>query len=132
MFSLIVVLITIVLVALIALACMYFGGTAFQDGGTSAAVTKLLNEGAQVSGAALVYHAQTGDYAPNVAALIASKHLTAAPQAGWQAFQDTAVVTGIAQDQCLALNAKQHISGIPLCTDPAIVGQAVCCEQASS
>jgi hypothetical protein len=67
-----------------------------------------------------------------VQSLVTAQYLSAAPSGNWHTYQDTAVVTNIEQLQCEALNAKVNVSGIPLCTDPAIAGQTVCCEQTAN
>lgn len=49
MFSLIIAIISIALVAVLALATVYYGGAAFNQGATKAAASRLINEGQQVS-----------------------------------------------------------------------------------
>lgn len=129
MSSLLVTLIAILLVAALLLAVVYFGGSAFTDGGAKAEVARLMNEGSQITAAAVAYHVNQGDYAADISALTSTSYLTAAPSASWQTYKDTAVLTNVPTDQCTGLNAKYGITGIPLCTDPAVVGRTVCCQQ---
>lgn len=49
MFSLIIAIISIALVAVLALATVYYGGSAFNQGATKAAASRLINEGQQIS-----------------------------------------------------------------------------------
>jgi hypothetical protein len=52
MFSLIITIISIALVAALALATIYYGGSAFNRGSDSAKASQIINEGQQVNGAA--------------------------------------------------------------------------------
>ena len=51
MFSLIITIISIALVAALALATLYYGGNAFNKGSAEANASKIINEGQQVNGA---------------------------------------------------------------------------------
>lgn len=51
MFSLIITIISIALVAALALATIYYGGTAFNKGSDQATASRFINEGQQVNGA---------------------------------------------------------------------------------
>jgi hypothetical protein len=57
MFSLIITIISIALVAALALATLYYGGSAFNKGADGATAAKLINEGQQINGAATIYKA---------------------------------------------------------------------------
>jgi len=57
MFSLIITIISIALVALLALATLYYGGNAFNRGSAGAQAARLINEGQQVNGAVALYKA---------------------------------------------------------------------------
>lgn len=54
MFSLIITIISIVLVGLLAVATIYYGGDAFSNRGDEARADKLLNEGQQLAGASVL------------------------------------------------------------------------------
>ncbi len=54
MFSLIITIISIALVAALALATIYYGGSAFNRGSADAKAAQYINEGQQLSGAAAV------------------------------------------------------------------------------
>lgn len=54
MFSLIITIISIALVAALALATLYYGGSAFNRGSAGAVASQLINEGQQLNGAVAV------------------------------------------------------------------------------
>lgn len=54
MFSLIITIISIALVAALALATLYYGGSAFNRGSAGAEAARLINEGQQVNGAVTI------------------------------------------------------------------------------
>lgn len=60
MFNLIVVVISIALLAIIAVASIFYGGDAWTQSSEKANVTTLINQGQQISGAAALYKADTG------------------------------------------------------------------------
>lgn len=87
MFSLIITIISIALVTALALATIYYGGSAFRQGGDAAAAARLINEGQQLSGAAAVFNA--AEVTPmaalsdlTTAKADGTKYLASAP-AGW-------------------------------------------------
>lgn len=57
MFSLIITIISIALVAALALATLYYGGSAFNRGSAGAEAARLINEGQQVNGAVTIARA---------------------------------------------------------------------------
>lgn len=59
MFSLIITIISIALVAALALATIYYGGAAFSEGGDAARAAQLINEGQQLQGANTLRRVQT-------------------------------------------------------------------------
>jgi hypothetical protein len=60
MFSLIITIISIALVAALALATLYYGGSAFNKGAAGAEAARLINEGQQINGAVALYRADFG------------------------------------------------------------------------
>ncbi len=60
MFQLIVAVISIALVAILAIASIYYGGSAFQRSGIKAQVDAMVNAGQQISGAEALYSLDTG------------------------------------------------------------------------
>lgn len=71
MFTLIAVLLGIALAAAVAVATVYYGGSAFSQGGVQADATSLVDSGSQISGAETLYANQNaGALASTVAALV--------------------------------------------------------------
>ena len=125
MFSLVIVLISIVLVGAIAAAVIYFGGSAFTGGGDKAKATQAVNEAQQVKGALEVYKVQTGNVATSLTQL-APDYLKAAPTA-WGTIDGYAYSSQETLANCKAVNALYGINTVPDCTDPAYTGVPVCC-----
>ena len=68
MFQLIVAVISIALVAVLAIASTYYGGTAFTQSQQKAQITALVNAGEQIAGANALYVTDWGQNALTVAA----------------------------------------------------------------
>lgn len=81
MFSLIITIISIALVAALALATLYYGGTAFSQSTAKAEAARSLNEGQQLMAAADLFLVNRGRYPANVAELVASDYLKQIPRA---------------------------------------------------
>lgn len=81
MFSLIITIISIALVAALALATLYYGGAAFNRGHADAQAAKVRNQGQQLLGANELFKINHGRYALNVAELVSSDYLKSAPVA---------------------------------------------------
>ena len=82
MFSLIITIISIALVAALALATLYYGGSAFNKGADGATAAKLINEGQQINGAVTIYKADLaagGAAVTTVAALVTATYLSQVP-----------------------------------------------------
>lgn len=81
MFSLIITLISIALVAALALASLYYGGPVFNQGAARAKVAQIQNAFQQLSGANELYKADTGAYAQSLNELVAQQYLKSIPVA---------------------------------------------------
>lgn len=82
MFSLIITIISIALVAALALATLYYGGSAFNRGNDSAEAARLINEGQQVNGAVTIAKADAaagGTAVTTWAGLISGNYLSQLP-----------------------------------------------------
>lgn len=80
MFSLIITIIAIALVAALALATIYYGGSAFNRGASSANAAKLLNQSQQILGADRLYRADhEGAMPPSMQALVDGGYLKSIP-----------------------------------------------------
>lgn len=85
MFSLIITIISIALVAALALATLYYGGSSFNKGAASAKATEILNQAQQLKGAMAVYRADHGKWATNLDELVAKGYLKSIPSTVAQA-----------------------------------------------
>jgi hypothetical protein len=84
MFSLIITIISIALVAALALATLYYGGSAFNKGAAGAVAARLINEGQQINGAVALYQADVGAgstavVATTLADLVTAGYLSSVP-----------------------------------------------------
>lgn len=79
MFSLIITIISIALVTALALATIYYGGSAFRQGADAARAATLVNGSQQIVGAYQFYQATTGVAPTSTAQLISSGALASAP-----------------------------------------------------
>jgi hypothetical protein len=81
MFSLIITVIAIALVAALALATLYYGGPIFNEGAERAQAAKLASQGQQIMGAMELYHAEKGVYPQSLNDLVADEYLKSIPVA---------------------------------------------------
>lgn len=129
MFSLIITIISIALVAVLALSTLYYGGDAFNRGSAKAEAARLVNEGQQVSGALTLHEVQTGAAAPDIQTLIDGNYLKSAPQ-GWVAMDGLAGKPVENVDACLEANKTQGVTVVPTWAEyqanPAYQGKALC------
>jgi type II secretory pathway pseudopilin PulG len=81
MFSLIITVIAIALVAALALATLYYGGPIFNAGAERAQAAKLSAQGQQIMGAMELYRAEKGVYPQSLNDLVADEYLKSIPVA---------------------------------------------------
>jgi hypothetical protein len=79
MFTLIAVLLGISLAAAVAVATLYYGGSAFSSGGVQADATSLVDSGSQISGAATLYANQNAGALPASVAVMVPAYLSTTP-----------------------------------------------------
>ena len=79
MFNLIVAVISIALIAAMAAASIFYGGTAFSSGTAQAAATTLVNNGQQISGAQQLYMIDTSGNRAELVATLNGEYLQAVP-----------------------------------------------------
>ena len=141
MFSLIIAIIAIALVAVLALATVYYGGSAFNQGSTNAAASKLINEGQQIAAAVqmLQQNRLTGvtDTISTVAGL-APAYLSTVPTDYAQtadlapgavaSFVETA--SGVSAAVCSAVNSQAGITSSTVAAGSA--GYLFGCDQTST
>lgn len=133
MFSLIITVISIALVATLALATIYYGGSFAKDGQARAQSTKYLQEGTQLVGALELYKTEHNGIMPEgtneeVKALLVDKeYLKKWPASSWEYSQDFAIRADVEEATCRAINKSLKIDVIPACSDPAYSAVKVCC-----
>ena len=128
MFSLIITIISIALVAALALATIYYGGDAFSNGGNAATAAEAINGSQQIAAADTLQKAQTGQGAGTLGELVANSYLAAVPSGDWIFAGGQALRTDLSEDVCLAANKKLGIDVVPLCSNPAYASTTVCCQ----
>jgi type II secretory pathway pseudopilin PulG len=129
MFSLIITIISIALVAALAVATIYYGGDVFKKNGTKAKAVKVVNAGQQINGAIEVYKAQKGTVPATLDDLVTANVLKSIPAGDWAMADDYVVATGIDELQCLEANRQlgRTSTTVPACDDPTIQGVTACC-----
>lgn len=133
MFSMIITIIAIALVAALALATIYYGKTYAAQGQAQAKTARLIQEGNQIAGALEVYRADHGDFPTGTSEdikneLLSKKYLTSIPEGDWTFRNDFAVRNDLTSEACLAINKKLGLESVPLCSDAAAASRTVCCE----
>lgn len=132
MFSLIITLIAIVLVVAVALAALYYGGTAFQSGDTRAMATRYAVEAEQIQAAITLFRTEHQRLPTSLSELTAeSKYLTTAPSQVWTNTNSAFIQTDankVPGDVCLLFNQGRGVEYVPTCEDPAYRSMVVCCQ----
>ena len=83
MFSLIITIISIALVAALALATLYFGGDAFNQGSAKASAATVVNQASQINGANTLFYLDNSAYAAVMTDLTTDgKYLASIPNPG--------------------------------------------------
>ena len=88
MFSLIITVISVALVAALALATLYYGGDAYESGQAKAEAAKLRNQGQQLVAAAEFYYLQKGEWPETIQKMVDDGFLTTVPVAQRTAIQE--------------------------------------------
>lgn len=79
MFSLIITIISIALVAALAVATIYYGGDAFNQGSSKARASTIVNQAQQIVGANTLLRAETGSFAASMSDLQDGGYLASLP-----------------------------------------------------
>lgn len=122
MVNLIITLISIALIAIIAVATLYNGGDAFRSGSAQASAAQLTNGAQQISAANILYANMEGmgSYTDEISTLTTDgKYLSSAPQSPADDFVLGAgnVITagGLSDEVCEAVNEQAGTNGIFSC-----------------
>lgn len=138
MFSLIIILISLVLVAAIAMATIYYGGEATTRGSANAEAATLLAQSAQIASASALFTSDHNGAKPqSLEQLVAGNYLSSIPP-GWQAPADgdTPLTSKVIQslNACQLFNEKQGTvdenepDGVPRCDSITYLANPVCCK----
>ena len=131
MFSLIITLVSIVLVAGLALVGVYYLGDTVDTQQVEARTAQLLNETAQVNGALTLYSTDhPGVTVTDLNVLVTEGYLERVPNTAWSVSGDQVVRPVSTVEDCDAFNAKMGytVSPPPSCSDPAWAGKIYCCQ----
>lgn len=131
MFSLIISVIAIVLVAVIAIATLYYGGNIFSGGGAAASAAQVLDESQQILNAVEAFKVDNASNMPtSMDDLLTGNYLNSAPASSWSFATDSVTATTLSENSCLKANAMlgYNLSTVPSCTDSAYTGKTVCCQ----
>ena len=142
MFSLIVTIISIALVAALAIATIYYGGNSFLEGSTRTAAATLLNQGAQIAGSTMLYSTDQQTVPSRPSDLVGQHYLKELPlppkvayfgnvvpkQSDWEWFSPTTVHVvlrnKINEKTCREINIKANqTSDIPPIMKPEWIVQ---------
>lgn len=116
MFSLIITIISIALVAALALATLYYGGSSFNRGSAGAVASQLINEGQQLNGAVAVAKADVaagGTAVVDLQDLVDGKYLSQLP-ASFASLGSTTIASGAvtvvapSADVCSEVNKRAN------------------------
>lgn len=124
MFSLIITIISIVLVAALALATLYFGGSSWTRGSATANSAQLANQGQQILGALTLYYTEHGAYPAVLNDLVASAYLKTIPVPPTSAQSPSVLEWAAAADESWEMLA----AGEPAAMVREAVSQDVCQE----
>lgn len=130
MFSLIITIISIALVAALAVATIYYGGSVFGQGTSQAQAGKVVNEGQQIDGAIKLYQTDhAGSVPSDLQSLIEGTYLKGIPPGQWSFQNDYVVNTDLSEEACKKANEmlNLNLTSVPSCSDPAWEGKTVCC-----
>lgn len=142
MFQLIVAIISIALIAALAAASIFYGGSAFTDSSLKANVTTLVNGGQQISGAQAIYKTDNaGAPATDIAVLADGVYLAAVPtpaniaSGAWALTEDGThavieVTAGEGADKVCELVASQNngATAAGTVTDVVVTGGTYACD----
>jgi len=128
MFSFIVIIIAIALVAALLIAALFYGGNIFSDSGAKANAAAYQAQGNQIAGAIVLYEEQhAGAPPPSVSALVPDGYLTTIPQGGWAISGDFVTQDGVSETTCLQADTAEGVSAIPPCS--SATPATPCCSQ---
>lgn len=127
MFSLLIAIISIALVAVLAVATYYLLGSAFNDAETASKTATLQAQAQQIESAASTYRALTGSSSMTLQTLLDESLLTSIPMEDWESLAGAALVPAVTDEVCLRFNQQRGVSLIPGCADMTYATMTICC-----
>lgn len=112
MFNLILVIVSLAIAGILAVAMLYFGGESYNAGRADADAARYINESQQIVGAIRVYETdQRGTLPRSLQELVDGDYLTAIPQAGenWDMSTDSIVRRVANKATCHQVNIRAGI-----------------------
>lgn len=109
MFSLIIIVISVALVALLAVATLFWGGDGFLSANAEAEAARYINESQQISGAIRIYQADNNGSLPgDIESDLVGFYLKSLPKAGedWDIANNAIVKTVLNSEVCEQVNKK--------------------------
>lgn len=129
MFSLIIGVVSVALVATLLLATLYYGGNVFYSAGPKAKAAQLTTEAEQLRTAIQMYLVDTGELPTKLEDLTAEgKYLKNTPD-NWKSTSQffTNESYEVEKDTCLIFNQQRGVPFVPECTDEVYRNVTVCC-----
>ena len=132
MFSLIISLVSIALVAGLAMATLFYLGPGLNNATEKVGATKLINETEQIQGAIAMFRADHKRLPTSLEELSQdSAYLRQLPSGFWRSNLAYIQTTDSAVDPqvCLAFNKHKGVPLVPSCDDPAYQSMVICCSE---
>lgn len=132
MFSLVLALVSILIIAVLVVATLWFGGSGFTTGQVAATAARVVNESAQIQGAVETYKVNNGDNLPSsMSDLINGGYLNNAPSASWSFATDSVQSSILDQPACLRADTMLgfSFSSVPGCS--LFPNVTICCDPSS-
>jgi len=133
MFSLIITVISIALVAALAVASVYYLGSQAKNAGAKVAAAEYMNVGETIKGAINMYRATNGNQMPaDVQALVDEELLSSVPDGNWALTGDNVTQSDISLDTCAIVNIMIHDEDVVYNCSDMPAGKPGCCDTTDS
>lgn len=130
MFSLIIALISIALVAILAAASLFYLGPGVREANERVAATQLINETEQIQAAVTLFRTSHQRLPTSLEELTQDgAYLRQMPPGVWHsnlAFIQTTEAS-VSPEVCLTFNEHRGVPLVPSCADPAYQSMVICC-----
>lgn len=130
MFSLVVSIIGILLVAVLSAAAIYYMGDSTHSAKSTGDLARVINEASQIHGAVLLREQdKPGVALTSMQQLLDEKYLTSAPNSDWSISPVGMIRPVSSVEQCMEFNKRHGYSfeTPPSCSDEAYARSRVCC-----